>query len=97
MARRIYTILIIISIALGVYLNSIKDTHSKTFLLLISSAIFLLFSMGIHGLLAHLIKPNIKRDMIIYPLFMGVIWVVLFALFVFFIVPIFCPNFIIMV
>jgi len=93
MARRIYRILIVIAIGLGAYLYLLKSTHSKTFLLIISSLIFLMFSMGIHGLIAHSLKPSVKDDIIVYPLLMGVLWAVLFGLFVFFIIPVFCPNF----
>ncbi|WP_111707709.1 hypothetical protein [Lutibacter citreus] len=93
MARRIYLILIIISMLLGWYLFMFKETHSTTFLLVITSLIFLLFSAGIHGLLAHSLKPNIKGDIIGYPIVMGIIWAVLFFLFTFFILPVFCSDF----
>lgn len=93
MARRIYRILIVLSIVLGAYVFMVKETHSKTFLIVITSLIFLLFSAGIHGLLAHSLKPDIKGDIIIYPILMGVLWVILFFLFVFFILPVFCPDF----
>jgi hypothetical protein len=92
MARRIYSILIAISLILGVLLFVIKETYSKNFLIVISSLIFMFFSMGIHGLIAHSLKPSIKGDGIVYPLLMGALWGVLFFLFVFFIIPIFCPG-----
>ena len=95
MAGRIYSILIAISLGLGIYLYTIKETHSKVFLIVISSLIFTLLSMGIHGLLAHSIPPKQKGGILTYPLFMGVLWAVLFFLFVFFIIPIFCPDFLI--
>jgi len=93
MARRIYSILIAISLGLGVYLNMIKETHSKVYLIVISSLIFTLFSMGIHGLIAHSLNPKAKGGILTYPLLMGVLWAVLFFLFIFFIIPIFCPDF----
>lgn len=93
MARRIYRILIAISIGLGVLLFMIKETHSKVFLIIISSFMFLLLSMGIHGLLAHSLNPKIKESTLFYPLLMGLLWAILFLIFVFFIVPVFCPDF----
>ncbi|SIR21259.1 hypothetical protein [Maribacter ulvicola] len=93
MARRIYSIIIVVALALGYYLFSIRDTHSKVYLITVSAIIFTLFSMGIHGLLAHSLKPKVKGDIIIYPLLMGVLWGVLFFLFVFVFLPILCPDF----
>lgn len=93
MARRIYQILLVISIVLGFYLYTIKESHSKTFLITVSSLIFLFLSMGIHGLIAHSLKPNVKGALIAYPILMGILWSVLFFMFVFFILPIFCPEF----
>ncbi len=93
MARRIYRILIVISIGLGVYLFMIKETHSNSFLIIISSLIFLLLSMGIHGLIAHSVNPKLKETTLAYPLLMGLLWVILFLMFVFFIIPVFCSDF----
>lgn len=93
MAKRIYTLLVLISVILGAYVYLIKEAHSKNFLIVITSLVFLLFSAGIHGVLAHSLKPSIKRGLIGYPIFMGVLWALLFFLFVFFIIPIFCPDF----
>ena len=93
MSRIIYGILIVISIALGVYLYTIKDTHTKMFLIVISSLVFMLLNMGIHGLIVHSLKPSVKGDIIAYPLLMGALWAVLFFLFMFFILPVFFPNF----
>ena len=93
MARRVYSIIIAIALGLGFYLFTIRDTHSKAYLITISAIIFTLFSMGIHGLLAHSLKPKVKGDIIIYPLLMGVLWAILFFLFVFVFLPILCPDF----
>ncbi|MDO6472566.1 hypothetical protein [Maribacter sp. 1_MG-2023] len=71
MARRIYSIKIAIALGLGFYLFTIRDTHSKAYLITISAIIFTLFSMGVHGLLAHSLKPKVKGDIIIYSLLMG--------------------------
>ncbi|MFS4416425.1 hypothetical protein [Maribacter sp. 2307ULW6-5] len=93
MARRIYSIVIAVALILGFYLFSIKETHSNTFMIVISGLIFTLFSVGIHGLIAHSLNPKAKGGILLYPLLMGVLWAVLFLIFVFFILPLFCPNF----
>ncbi|MDO6472573.1 hypothetical protein [Maribacter sp. 1_MG-2023] len=93
MARRVYSIIIAIALGLGFYLFTIRDTHSKAYLITILAIIFTLFSMGVHSLLAHSLKPKVKGDIIIYPLLMGVLWAVLFFLFVFVFLPLLCPDF----
>ena len=93
MAKRIYSFIIALSIVLGTYVYMIKESHSKNYLIVITSLVFLLFSAGIHGVLAHSLKPSVKRGLIAYPILMGVLWALLFFLFVFFILPVFCPDF----
>ena len=93
MERRIYRILIVISLVLGVYLFTIKDSHSVLFLSVVLGLIFFLFSGGIHGLLAHSINPKLKGYTIAYPLIMGLFWVLLLMILIFFVLPMFCPDF----
>ena len=93
MARRIYSIVIAVALGLGFYLFSIKEIHTNTFLIIISGLIFTLFSVGIHGLIAHSLNPKAKGGILLYPFLMGVLWAVLFLVFVFFVLPLFCPNF----
>lgn len=96
MARRIYRIVIVISILLGAYLFTIKETQSRIFLVLISSFIFMLLSFGIHGLIAHSLSPKLTENNFAYPLLMGLLWGILLLLFVFFIIPALCPDFILL-
>lgn len=93
MARRIYSILIVVTLGLGVYLYSIRETHSEIFLIVTAGFIFTFLSMGIHGLIAHSLNPKAKGGILLYPLLMGALWAFLFFLFVFFILPIFCSDF----
>ncbi len=88
MARRIYNILIAVALGLGVYLYSIKEAHSKVFLIVTSAMIFTFLSVGIHGLIEHSLNPNAKGGILTYPLLMGVLWAVLFFLFGFFVTSI---------
>ena len=94
MERRIYRILIVISLVLAVYLFTIKDAHSVLFLSITLGLVFFLFSGGIHGLLAHSINPKLKNYTIVYPLIMALFWVFLLMIFIFFVLPVFCPDFV---
>ncbi|WP_298366790.1 hypothetical protein [uncultured Lutibacter sp.] len=93
MARRIYQLLLGLSVIMGIVLFMVKESHSKVFLIVFASLIFLLFNTGIHGLIAHSIKPKYKGTLIAYPIIMGVIWTILFFLFVFLFLPTICPDF----
>jgi|SRR5690554_1213532 len=96
MARRIFSIIIVLAIALGILLFITKESYSKSFLLIVSTLIFLVLSFGIHGLIAHSLRPpTSKAGLITFPLLMWVLWAILFLLFVFFIIPIYCPDFLI--
>jgi hypothetical protein len=94
MERRIYRILIVVSLALGIYLFNIKEGHSVLFLSISLGLIFFLFSGGIHGLIAHSVTPKLKNYTIFYPLVMGLVWFFLLIILVFFILPMFCPHFV---
>ncbi len=93
MARRLYRILIVISVALWVYLLMTRATHSSVFLISVSCFVFMLFSMGVHGLLAHSVMPKLKEPSFAYPLLMALLWGVMLLMFVFFIIPSLCPDF----
>lgn len=93
MTRWIFRILIIASILIGVYLYIIRETQSSRLLIIWSSITFLILSFGIHGLIAHSMRPKSKGDLIAYPLLMWILWAVLFFLFVFLVIPVFYPDF----
>ncbi|MBD0778441.1 hypothetical protein HPE56_11605 [Maribacter sp. ANRC-HE7] len=93
MAKKIYSILLLVSLGLGYYLYSVRESLSNVILIVTSGVLFTLLSMGIHGLIAHSLNPNVKGGIILYPILMGILWAFLFFLFVFFVLPIFCPDF----
>lgn len=93
MARRIFSIIIAIALGLGFYLNFTKEDHSKSFLIVTAGIIFTLLSIGVQGLIAHSLDSKAKGHIILYPLLMGVLWAVMFFLFVFLVMPMFCPDF----
>jgi len=93
MSRRIFRIVILVAVALGIYLFISKESFSKSFIIIVSSFDFLILSFGIHGLIAHSLRPKSKGELISFPLLMWVLWAILFLVFVFFIIPIYCPDF----
>lgn len=93
MSRRIFRIVITVAIAIGIILFFSKESFSKSLLVILSSLNFLLFSFGIQGLIAHSAVPKSKGELIAFPLFMWILWAILFLIFVFLILPIYCPDF----
>ena len=96
MARRVYVILISVACGLGFYIYGLRESHSDVFLIITSGLIFTVLSMGVHGIIAHSLIPKAKGGIIWYPLIMGIIWAFLFFFFVFFILPIICPDFLLL-
>lgn len=94
MSRRIFRIVIAIAIAIWIALFITKDSLSISLLISVATIVFLVFSFGIQGLIAHSIRPPAtKGELITFPFLMWVFWAIMFLVFVFFIIPVFCPNF----
>lgn len=94
MSRRLFSIVIILAIALGVYLHITKESQSQSVLIIIATLTFLVFSFGVQGLIAHSLNPpRTKGELMRFPLFMWILWAVMFLLFVFFVLPLYCPDF----
>ncbi|REE07727.1 hypothetical protein DFQ09_11157 [Winogradskyella pacifica] len=94
MTRRIYRIVIVIAVVLWICIFIVKDSYSNSFLIIASSLTFLAFSFGIHGLIAYSIHPpSTNGKLITFPLLMWVLWAVMFLVFVFLIIPVYCPDF----
>lgn len=93
MARRIFRIIIALSIIAGVLLFSFREGQSASFTIVASTLVFLFFSFGLHGLIAHSLHPKFKGNIIVYPIWMWALWAVLFLLFVFILIPLYCPDF----
>jgi len=93
MARKIFRIIIALSILAGILLVNFREAQSASFMIVAATLTFLVFSLGVHGLIAHSLHPKFKGDIIVYPIWMWALWAVLFLLFVFFLIPLFCPDF----
>lgn len=89
-ARRIYWAILALSIIVGVYFYGIvPHKYSSDFLVIFALVPFLMFSGAVHGLISHLLKPSVKAKggSILYPLIMGIVFVLLFFIHVFIILP----------
>ena len=96
MSRRVFRIVIVIAIIAWLFLFMAKDAFSKSALIILSSLSFLAFSLCIHGVMGHSIRPpSTKGGLIVFPLLMWVFWAVMFLAFVFFMLPLYCPDFLI--
>jgi|GEM_PF-958575 len=93
-ARRIYWALLVLSILIGIYFYGIApDKYEPRFLVIFALVPFLMFAGSVNGLIAHLLKPSAKGKMLVYPLFMGILFVFLFLIHIFVILPLVCPDF----
>ncbi|MDO6438761.1 hypothetical protein Q4534_15160 [Cyclobacterium sp. 1_MG-2023] len=91
--KRISWILIVLSILIGGYFYGIAyQNYAASFLQLFAVVPFLMFMAGVHGLLTHNISPRTKHNMLVYPLVMGLIYVVMFFIHLFIIFPLICPG-----
>ena len=93
MAKRIYWILLIISIIIGAIVFSYKEIIPIYLLLVVLFCLFTMIVSSIHGIIAHSLDPRLKGGLIAYPLLMGALFAVLFFICFFFIIPLFFPGF----
>jgi hypothetical protein len=93
MARRIYWILFFVSIITGVIFYILRNNISANKLLFILFIIFMLLITSVHGTIAHTLNPQLKGGLIAYPILMGILFAVLLFICLFFIMPLFCPDF----
>jgi hypothetical protein len=95
MSKRIFKIIIGIALAIALLFYFTKEFYDKEFLILFSSLNFLILSLGVHGLIAHSFRIKNKEELIVFPLLMWVLWAIMFLAFVFFVLPMYCNNFLV--
>jgi hypothetical protein len=95
MSRQIFRIIIGTALAIALLLYVTKEFYNVEFLIMFSSLNFLIFSLGVHGLIAHSYRIENKVELTLFPLIMWVIWAILFLAFVFIILPMYCDNFLV--
>lgn len=93
MSKRIYSLILVLSIIGLLVLYSVRENIGVNGML----GLLFLFSMVlvtcIHGIVAHSINPQLKGGLIVYPVLMGVLFALLFFICVFVILPLYYPEF----
>lgn len=92
-ARRIYLALMVMSVLMGIYFYGISlQKFDPDFLFYFTMLPFFMFVTGFHGFLTHAISPTTKSNMGFFPLMMGLLFVLLFFIHLFVIIPLLYPN-----
>lgn len=93
MARRIYWVLLIATVITGIIFYFYREDIIEESLFVILLILSITFVASIHGIIAHTLNPSLKGGLIAYPVFMGILFSILFFLYIFLITPMFFPNF----
>tara|TARA_R110001592_G_scaffold358022_1_gene662034 strand:+ start:555 stop:881 length:327 start_codon:yes stop_codon:yes gene_type:complete len=93
--KKIYWVLIILSIVIDyIFYSVIEDQFSLFFLVCFSGIPFLLFATGCFGLLWPKIKPEGDDEVYIsHSLIIGFLFIIMFFIHVWIILPSICPEF----
>lgn len=92
--NKIFWILIILAIIIGYIVYGLMQDHFSTkFLVLFSGLPFLLFVTGFFGLLWPKIKLEGNEVYIYHAMIIGILFIVLFYIHVWILLPHICPNF----
>ncbi|MDF0717189.1 hypothetical protein PY092_13585 [Muricauda sp. 334s03] len=92
--KRVFWIFIIVSLIIGfIIYGTMKDQFGLKFLVFFSGVPFLLFITGAFGLLWPKIKPEGDEVYISHALIIGLLFIVLFFIHVWVLLPLLCPRF----
>ena len=92
--KKVYWFLIFLSVIIGiVFYGTLQDSFSLRFLIFFSGLPYLLFVTGSFGLLWPKIKPTGDDEYISHALLIGVLFIILFFIHVWIILPHICPEF----
>ncbi|WP_047245306.1 hypothetical protein [Maribacter thermophilus] len=92
--QKIYWIVLILSILIGYLLFIVlKEQFNVQTLVFLSGIPFLLFTTGVFGLLWPKIKPTGDAIYITHALWIGLLFIILFFIHVWVILPRICPSF----
>lgn len=93
-SNTIYWLLILLAVVLGLIIYVfLADQFSLKFLLFFSGVPFLLFASGFFGILWPKVKPEGEEMYISHALIIGFLFMVLFFIHVWVILPYICPEF----
>jgi len=92
--KKVYWFLLILSLVIGfIFYGALKDQFSVQFLIFSSGIPFFLFVTGVFGLLWPVIKPAGDEVYISHALLIGLLFIILFFIHVWILLPHICPNF----
>ena len=92
--NKIFWILIILAVIIGYLVYGlIQDQFSMKFLVFFSGLPFLLFVTGLFGILWPKIKPEGDEVYISHAIIIGILFIVLFFIHVWILLPRICPDF----
>ena len=93
MAKRIYTIIGVIALAIMIYFIINPQTINSRTLLWIVTLLYAVIVGCIHGTLAHSLTIKQKGNLIFYPVIMGILFSILVFIYIFIILPFIVPDF----
>jgi len=92
--KKIYWILLILSVIVGfIFYGTLQDQFNLQFLIFFSGVPFFLFVIGSFGLLWPKIKPAGDEVYISHALLIGFLFIILFLIHTWIILPRICPDF----
>lgn len=92
-AKTLYWTLLILSIVIGIYFFGIAiDKFDRDFLWFFSVVPFFMFFSAVLGLVLQSLSVETKKKIESLPLIVGMIYVILFFIHLYVIVPLLCPN-----
>jgi len=93
MAKKIYSILGFVALAIMIYLVSNPQRLSHRSLIWITTILYAVAVGCIHGIVAHSLNAKQKGSLMLYPVFMGILFGVLAFIYIFIILPLVIPGF----
>ena len=92
--KKTYWLLLVSSVIIGfIFYSILKEQFSLEFLVLFSGIPFFLFVIGVFGLLWPMLKPTGDEVYIWHALLIGLLFIVLFFIHTWVVLPLICPSF----
>ncbi|MBK7289351.1 MAG: hypothetical protein KBF82_08225 [Chitinophagaceae bacterium] len=93
MAKKIYSIIAVITIIIIIYLILNPQTFASRPLLWVVTILYTFLVGAIHGILGHSLSSKQKGNLIFYPLLMGILFSVLVFIYLYVVLPLIVPGF----
>jgi hypothetical protein len=92
MAKKIYTILGIITFSIIIFLIISPGVTASSTLTWVITLLYAVFIASIHGVIDHSLNTRQKGNLIIYPVFMGALFAILAFIYLFVVLPLIIPG-----